>query len=87
MEYTICPFSNKCKLFNNKLFDNNSEEIYKAIYCLTKKHKECKRYEVIKITGECSDFIMPNSKYDLKTLIQQQEEEKRLFEKLNIDLT
>ena len=84
MTQHICPFSKICKLFNNQILDNNSEDIYKQIYCQTNKFEECKRYIIFNLTGECADFIMPNSNYEVDTLIKQQEEEKELFEKLNI---
>ncbi len=85
MKTNICPYSCQCRLFNNRLLNNNSEEIYKNLYCLTPKGKECKRYHVFERIGECPDFLMPNSEHDLDIVIKGYREEKKMFEKLKAD--
>ncbi len=83
----MCPYAHKCRLYQNKLFqDLNSEDIFKKIYCDTKKFKNCKRQHSFESFGECPDFVMPNSDYSLSYIERKILEEKEFFSKINQDL-
>ena len=87
MKNSECIYSDKCKLFNNNLLDNNSEEIYKTLYCKTNKWTYCKRYQIYHEIKECPDYIMPNSRYKVSTILEQYPEEKRMFNHHNINIS
>lgn len=82
MNQNSCPYKEKCKLYKNELlFNRNSEEIYKAIYCKNARWKECKRYLAFLEFGKTPDFIMPNSNHSMDFIANKIDEETPKFSK------
>ena len=76
----ICPKQAVCNLFNDRITTFKSKmslEIYKKLYCNAKDEywKECKRLAIIKKTGKCADFVMPNSSLTIEQIIGKMKEQ------------
>jgi hypothetical protein len=69
-----CTLCSECPLFKGSI--NIPEEIrvmYKLHYCAgtMNRWKECKRYCYQNLTGECPDFVMPNSLLSFEQIRQK----------------
>ena len=71
-----CPKACKCNLFQDKILQGESKDnVYKLLYCNTKRYRDCRRYQIFREAGSCPDFIMPNSKHGTDYILRKIEEE------------